>query len=213
MKRLPFVPLLLAVALPFGAFAQSPAAEGQQHLLYLPQNSTDVDHLAIIQAFEKEGFVVSTYTYAGEDAYTYARRIANEIRTLTRQGVDPSDISVMGSGSGMTSTLLASAVTGNRHVSYVVLGGCDRALKNYNHIRLSGNVIALRDAGDSGSQSCRPLFTGSPRLSARKDLKLDTSYGAALFNTARAEWTGPASQWMRQGKVDIGEVNIAMLTP
>lgn len=190
----------------FGAQAAS-----SPQLIYIPDNSSAVDHAAIIRSFEEQGFTVSTYAYAGEDRVTYARRIAHEVRDMMSRGHEPSSISVMGGGSGSDIVLLTSAITGNRHVNFVALGSCNRALKDSYSFRLSGNVLALREADDSASESCRPLFIGSPRLNGHRDLVLNTPYGKDLFAGAHNEWIAPAAQWMSDGKVDVGEVKVALL--
>lgn len=187
------------------ATAQEPAG----HLLYVPDTSTQVDHAAIIREFEGQRFNVATFAPVGEDRVTYARRIADHVRGLMQQGVAPEAISVLGGGSGSDVALLTSAIVGNRHVNYVVLGGCDPMLKDSHHFRLAGEVLALRDAAQ-GPRSCRPLFTGSPRLQERRDVRLSTTHGSRLFDTARDEWTKPAVRWMNNGKVDVGEVNVAV---
>lgn len=211
MKR-PLIAFALTAALFGASVAASAQGSNQPHLLYLPDNSSRVDHTAIIQAFESEGFIVDTYAYTNESRVDYAHNIADRIHGLIREGVDPAKISVMGAGWGSDVALLASAVTGNRQVNYVVLGSCNSELKDQPGMHLTGNVMALHDAGTT-SQSCRPLFTGSPRLSARRDIKLSSSFGGALFDTAHSEWTKPATEWMRQGKVNVGEINVAVGEP
>jgi hypothetical protein len=78
---------------------------------------------------------------------------------------------------------------------------------------MAGRVLGIRDAADPDSDSCRPLWTGAPRVSARQDLVLDTRFGAALFDAPRVEWTQPLLEWSTGGKVDIGDVEITMDSP
>jgi len=189
--------------------AAQPSQNDKEYLLYLPSNSQEVDHAAIIEAFIDQGYEVSTYAYAGENQLDYARRIADEVRNLMDQGVAPENINVVGGGTGSAITLLTSAAVGNRHVDYVVLGNCDDTLKTQYRFRVAGNVLGISDVADSSSRSCRPFWTSAPKLRNRRDLVLDTGYGAALFDTARDEWMRPMVSWTRGGQVDVGATKVA----
>jgi hypothetical protein len=140
------------------AFAQSPEPAqppdaNLEYLLYVPSNSHQVDHPAIIQSFIDQGYEVRTYGFMGENELDYAHRIAADIRGLMRQGVAPENINVVGGGTGSAITLLTSAAVGNRHIDYVVLGNCDDSLKIQYRFRLAGNVMGIRDVADASSGS------------------------------------------------------------
>jgi hypothetical protein len=203
--------LVLALA-PLCAVAQEPVA-GQSHLLYVPSTAPGVDHEGIVQSLSDMGFAVSTLATTGETDATYARRVAREVRALLDQGVAPEDITVVGAGTGTPVAVLASAATGHRRVNFVLLGDCDPQMKNDypGGFRMAGRVLGIRDAADADSDSCRPLWTGAPRVSARQDLVLNTRFGEALFDAPRIEWTQPLMEWSTGGKVDIGDVEITMV--
>lgn len=210
--------LLFACAVAIAAMAGTALAQSTQmapsqsidkeYLLYLPANSHDVDHPAIIQAFIDQGYEVSTYAYFGENRIDYANRIADEIRNLISRGVAPQNINVVGGGTGSAIALLTSAAVGSSHVGYVVLGGCDEMLKTQYRFRLAGNVLAIRDAADAGAGSCRPFWSSAPKLRNQRDLVLNTGHGVALFATARDEWLAPLADWTRGGQVDVGKIRI-----
>lgn len=202
--------LLVAMSVAMPAAAQGPQDDvsDAQHLIYLPSRSAGVDHAAIIQALGDLGFTVNTLAYAGEPKVDYARRAAGEVRALLSQGVKPAAITVLGAGTGSPVAALTSAVTGNRHVNYVLLGECDPLLKVDFRFRMSGRVLGLRDAADAGSGSCRPLWSESPKVSERRDLVMDTGLGAALFDQPRPEWLQPVAEWAGGGTVDVGKIRI-----
>ena len=203
--------LLVAMSVAMPAAAQGPQGDvsDAQHLIYLPSRSAGVDHAAIIQALGELGFTVNTLAYAGEPSVDYAMRAAGEIHTLLSQGVKPAAITVLGAGTGSPVAVLTSAVTGNRHVNYVLLGECDPLIKvDYRDFRMSGRVLGLRDAADSGSGSCRPLWSDAPKVSGRRDVVLNTGLGAALFDQPRPEWLQPVAEWAGGGTVDVGRIRI-----
>lgn len=178
-------------------------------LIYVTDNRADTEHMAIIQALGEAGFDVRTYTFAGEDAVTYARRIAGDVHTLMASGIDPTRITVLGSGMGSTVAQLTSAAVGSRQVSYVLLGQCDRFLKDQVRFRMAGRILGLRDDADMDSGSCRPLWQDAPKVSARRDTVLHTGLGAALFAKPHAMWMKPAVDWGMRGRVKVGEVQVS----
>jgi hypothetical protein len=193
------------------AAAQTPTAGGQ-YLVYLPSTAADVDQASIVTAFNDSGYTVDTFPDVREDDLTYARRIAGEVRALIARGVHPEQISVVGAGSGSRIAALVSAVTGNRQVNYVLLGGCDLFLKQQYTFHMSGRVLGIRDVADPRSHSCRPLWQGSPKLGDRRDMALRTAYGATLFERPRAEWMQPLTRWTNKVSVEIGELHVGSLT-
>ena len=198
----------MTVALPAAAQGPQEAVSDAQYLIYLPSQSPSVDQGAIIQSLDDIGFDVITLAYAGELKLDYARRVAGEVRTLLAQGVKPAAITVLGAGTGSPIAVLTLAVTGSRQVNYVLLGECDSLLKVDYRFSMSGRVLGLRDAADSGSGSCRPLWSGSPKVSERRDIVLNTGHGAALFDQPRAEWLQPVAEWAGGGTVDVGKIRI-----
>ena len=209
--------LFAAVAAAAMAAAMAPAARAtsdggvdvQRYLVYVPSRSAAVDQAANIRAFEDNGFTVVTLAYAGEDAFTHARRVRDEVRALIASGVAPGAITVVGAGTGSPVAALASATTGNRHVNYALLGNCDDRLAEMPGFHMSGRVLGLRDADDHASQSCRRLWRDAPRLGERRDMVLHTGHGAALFDAPRTQWLQPLSDWSRNGRVAVGEVKVA----
>ena len=201
--------LLLAIA-SVAAAAEAPA-DDSMHAIYLPSRSTSVDHAAIVAAFGDMGFAVDTMAYAGETRADYARRVAGKVRSLLDAGVAPERITVVGAGHGSPIAILASAIAGNSHVNYVLLGGCDARLKDDYTFRMGGRVLGIRDAADRGSHSCRPLWRDAPRVGDRRDMTIATGLGAHAFDQPRAEWLQPIDAWSHQGKVDVGNVRIGRL--
>ncbi len=188
--------------------ASSTAVAGSPHLIYLPSTEAGVDHAAIVQAFEDQGFEVNTFAYAGETRLAYAHRIADEVRALMDKGIAPEEINVVGAGTGSKVATLTSALVGNRHVNYVLLGQCDPAMKaNYN-FRMSGRVLGIHDVADTTSLSCRSLWGDSPKVSERQELVLNSGQGSAVFHAPRADWVQPVTEWATGGEVSIGETSI-----
>ena len=208
--------MLLPLALACAAFMAAPLASAGErtdadarHLIYLPSRDAATDHAANARAFEERGFSVQVMAQADESDKEYILRVRDEIRGMIDRGVDPSAITVLGSGRGSPVTALVSVATGNRHVNYVLLGRCDENLAANTNFRMSGRVLGLRDAGDRSSGSCRPLWRQSPKVTDRRDLVVHTGMGAALFDAPHEAWMAPVSAWSEGGRVDLGELKVA----
>jgi hypothetical protein len=184
------------------------ASHDAQYLIYLPSRSQTVDHAANIRTFEENGLSVLTFAYAGESDDTYARRIRDEVRGMIGRGIAPESITVLGAGSASPVAALTSAMTGNRHVNYVLLGNCDPRLTDEVGFHLSGRVLGIRDADDGKSPSCRPLWRNAPKLGQRRDLVIRSGMGAGIFDAPRPQWMQPVADWTRGGSVDIGTIRI-----
>lgn len=183
----------------------SSAAIAEPRLIYLPSAEAGVDHDAIVQALDKQGFEVTTVTNAGDDRLAYAKRIAKEVRTLMAQGVPADDISVIGAGTSSAVAALTSARVGDRHVNYVLLGQCDPILKSEYNFHMSGRVLGIHDDADSASLSCRSLWNASPKVSERQEIVLHTGFGPTLFHEPRDQWMQPLVEWTNGGRVNVGE--------
>ncbi len=208
------LPLALAcatfVAAVPAAFAGDDSTNANtRHLIYLPSRAPSVDHAANVRAFEEQGFQVHMLAQADESDTDYIFRVRDEIRGMIDNGVEPSAITVIGSGRGSPATAMVSAATGNRHVNYVMLGRCELALTDDPYFRMSGRVLGLRDAADRNSRSCRPLWRNSPKVTQRRDVVVHTGLGASLFDQPREAWLQPVTAWSTGGHVDLGEVKVA----
>jgi len=201
--------LVMGAAAP--AVAGEPADDAAPHLVYVPSRAASVDHDAMIAAFGERGFIVDTLPFAGESEVTYARRIARHVRGLMHDGVDPEHITVVGAGSGSPVATLASAATGHRRVNYVLLGGCDREMRDRHRFRMAGRVLGMRADSDEAAHSCRPMWNGEPRVGERRDLVIASPLGARLFDRPNEEWMRPLAQWSRGGRVEVGEVRVGMV--
>jgi hypothetical protein len=218
MNKLSLIPRIAAgglvatlVAVASVASAADGTAPDSSHVIYVPSRSTSVDHAAIVAALGDMGFTVDTMAYGGEARSDYARRVAGMIHSLLDAGVAPEQITVVGAGYGSPVAVLASAIAGNRNVNYVVLGGCDPQLKTDYTFRMSGRVLGVRDAGNLGSHSCRPLWRDAPKVRDRRDMVIATGFGASTFDQPREAWLQPLQAWSRRGRVDVGNVRIGRI--
>ena len=176
--------------------------------IYLPAERAQADTAAIANALKEQGFTTILLERHGDSTADFARRVARTVRDLRQQGTAPGDISVIGAGIGSETAILASSLVADRAVSYVLLGQCDWHLQDDYRFRMSGRVLGIHDASDRSSHSCRPLWSGAPNVSDRRELITDTGLGAALFDKPRDAWMQPAIAWAAHGRVDVGALRV-----
>ncbi len=124
----------------------------------------------IIQALAKSGAeVISELRPRGTDPLEYARKTANQIKSLLKAGIPPGRILVIGASKGAGIAVLLSAILGNPELKFVLLAICNKEMAAYwkkNNIRLWGKILYIYDSEDRIAGSCKPfpdiLFLGSP---------------------------------------------------
>jgi len=209
--RLLAATVLAALSIPGSGMAQAPDPDAP-YIFYLRSEVPSVDHEAIARTFIDQGMDVTTF-WLPDDSLGAARSVASEVRALLRQGVSPERINVIGTGPTSSVAVLTSAIVGNREVKYVLLGQCDPTLKQDYRFNMSGRVLGIYDSADSASHSCRPLWSGSPRVRSRMQVVTNTGLGASLFDRPRDEWTRPVMAWVERGAVSVGEITLRQVKP
>ena len=199
--------LLAAAAIPAGVSAQAPDPDAP-YVIYLRSEQPNVDNEAIAQSFIAAGLDV-TVAWMGDNRESSALAVSRSVRSLLNRGISAERISVIGNGDSSSAAVLSSAMTANRNVNYVLLGECDAGLRQDYHFTMSGRVLGIHDDNDgkTRSNSCRSLWQGSPRVTERQQLTLNTEYGESLFDVPRDEWTHPVMAWIERGSVNVGEIS------
>jgi hypothetical protein len=123
-------------------------------------------YLEILEALESPGFVVVIEQRPRDtDGMKYAASVVRQIAELTRSGVPPSSITVVGASKGAAIAAAVSYLVNSFETNYVLLGACHpdqiEALEQLGVV-LSGNVLAIHDEADNEySGSCEELFARS----------------------------------------------------
>jgi hypothetical protein len=159
----------------------------------------------ILESLESYGFVVvSEQRPKNTDGMKYAVRVVGQVAELTRSGVPPSSITVVGASKGAATAAAVSYLVGNSEVNYVLLGACHadqiNALEQLGVV-LSGNALAIRDASDTEySGSCEELFAASEGkgLGRHSELVLQVGTGHGILYQPLADWVVPTVRWANQ---------------
>ena len=169
---------------------------------------------AILQKLESHGFeVISEQRPKDTDGDQYARRVAEQVKTLIDSGVPPENITVVGASKGAGIAATVSSLAENTGLNFVLLGFCspdtvEELVKN--QMVLYGNVLAIRDASDDLSGSCNDLFAYSTGkgLGKHKEILLQIGTGHGILYQPLDEWIAPTVDWAQGKTLSAGEIAI-----
>ena len=163
---------------------------------------------AILQKLGGQGFeVISEQRPKDTNGEQYARRVAEQVKTLIDSGVPPENITIVGASKGAGIAATVSSLAENPGLNFVLLGFCspdtvEELVKN--QVVLYGNVLAIHDASDDLSGSCNELFAYSTGKGPGKHkeilLHIGTRHG--LLYEPLDEWIQPTVEWAKDCACD-----------
>lgn len=157
------------------------------------------EYRAILEAFEKRGFVVVAAVRGDGAGAAFVADTAEQIRGLLSAGVPTSHITVVGFSKGAFLTQGVSALVAQDGVSYVILAGCSRdpARARQQGPRLRGRFLSLFDRSDRLSPSCKTLFAHAESVQEKDEHVFDSGLDHGHFYTPRADWVDRVADWAR----------------
>ena len=149
----------------------------------------------IIEGFRAEGFkVVSEARPKDTDVEQYAEKIAEQIRTLLKEGVEPENITVVGASKGAFITMLASTRLKNKNVNFVIIAGCGVNREFLNLANLYGNILSIYEKSDV-TGSCKEVFADAEGMNKNKEVMLETGLAHGFIYKPMREWLIPTLEW------------------
>jgi hypothetical protein len=161
----------------------------------------EYQYLGILETLSQHGFkVISEQRAKNTDEVKYARRVADQIKTLLEAGVPAMNITVVGASKGAGITIYTSNFVKNEEINYVIMGIChpdEVASLIEAKVSLSGNVLSIYDSIDSYAGSCQKLFDFSKDkgLGRFDEVVLHVGTGHGVLYQPLDEWVLPAVGW------------------
>ncbi len=151
----------------------------------------------IIAAFASRGYVL----YADErpedaDPDQYSWILARSIDSLMKLGVQPENISVVGSGKGALIAMLASDHVRVGKVRYVLLSGCNKWVATYFYIDLHGSFLSIYEKSDHVWSSCDNIRLSSTGIQKFKEIELTTGLKGGYTYRPIDAWLQPVFSWI-----------------
>ena len=196
--------LFLAVVISSCAPSQKPRYVFFLHNMYLelyPKGTEHpeygrVEYDEILKAFRDSGFTVFSEIRPKNTPDLYATKIAAQIDSLIATGVDPSNITVVGTSRGGYLTKMVSSTLRNPNLNFVLIGCCTPDDdKDFPDIYLYGNVLSIYESSDSATCSCSAQKKRT--VPHYKEIVLHTGVRHGYLYRALPAWINPSIAWAK----------------
>ncbi len=157
----------------------------------------------ILESFREHDFVViSEQREANTDAFIYAQKVSEQIRTLMEAGVSAEKITIVGASKGAFIAIFTSHLVYENKISYVFLGGCPTDELSFliqDRMYLHGNILSIYDSADKFADSCKPffLFSQGHGIGNYDEIVLDIGTGHGILYQPLDEWILPTVAWAK----------------
>lgn len=125
----------------------------------------------------------------------FAHKLANDVKSLIKQGVKPENISLVGFSRGGEITILASSYLKLPTINIVLLGTCNSFMKGHAEFTVVGNVHSIYETTD-GNGSCQFLVAQSAQVKNMQEIAISTGKEHGAFYLPLAEWVVPVKAWL-----------------
>ena len=154
-----------------------------------------VEYEEILEYLEGENRkVISEIRPADVDFDAYVKKKSDEIKTLIEEGVNPSDITLIGTSKGGYITQSISSGLRNKQINYVIVGAFN-TMDNQS-FQWHGNFLNIYDVSDSYGVSAQGKADASgEQIGHFKEVRLNTGMDHGFLFKAMPLWLEPAKQW------------------
>ena len=198
----------------FAQLAQAQKATDSKYLFFLhnrfyeSHDATEahprygrVEYQQVISAFEAAGLqVISEKRPDGTRTTNYARQVANQVDSLLKLGVAPTQITIVGTSKGGYIAQYVATYAANPALNYVLVGSYfagDAA--RYPEINFCGQILNIYERSDRGSASASPkMQQNSCASSTLEELMLETGLQHGFLFKALPDWIDPAIAWAQK---------------
>lgn len=141
--------------------------------------------------------LIAYHRSANTDPFEHAEELANDVRTLVKNGVETKNITLLGFSRGAFITGLASHNLANLPVNTILLAGCGRIIsKKYADIKVHGHVLSVYETSDRAS-TCKKLQQKSTEVKSFEEIAISTGKEHGAFYRPIPEWIEPVKAWIK----------------
>jgi len=126
----------------------------------------------------------------------FATKLASDVKLLLQKGVSAKNITLIGFSRGGAITILTSNLLANKELSFVILAGCGRYLKNEPELKLHGHIYSMFETSDNVG-SCQFLIDRSNNVTSFIEKTISTGKSHGAFYRPLPEWTIPVKAWIK----------------
>ncbi|WP_179022491.1 alpha/beta hydrolase [Winogradskyella forsetii] len=152
----------------------------------------------IIAKFKRGGLkVISEKRNGNVNAREYAIGIVNQIDSLTKNGTEPSKITVVGTSKGGYIAQYVSTLANNHDLNFVFIASFrNNDIQNIPEINYCGNILTIYEKSDSyGVSSMERKKISTCEIKNFKEIELNTGMGHGFLFKPLKEWIQPTIRW------------------
>lgn len=190
----------------------APEAEVERHIFYLHGMIVETqgieavssafgpyEYQAILDSLGAKGAIVhSEVRTQNTDFKEFCNRVSHSIDSLTRKGIPPAHITVIGASKGGIMAMQISQQN-TQPVNYVLLGAGSAHAEQIHTGSLHGRILGIFEASDAIADRDYSFWIDrSPEAQRFEQLQLQTGLGHGFLYRPIKEWLIPAREWMDQ---------------
>jgi len=156
------------------------------------------EYLEIIEAFKNRGFnVISEKRKGNVNVRDYALKVVAQIDSLLKIGIEPNEITVIGTSKGGYIAQFVSTFAKNPDLNFVFIGSFrDSDIKNIPEINFCGNVLTIYEKTDPlGVSAVKRKESSTCDIKHFKEIELNTGLKHGFLFKALKEWIEPSIKW------------------
>jgi hypothetical protein len=156
------------------------------------------EYRLILEELAKEGFlVISEARKKDTQIQPYAEKIADQVRTLIKNGVPPENITIAGASKGGAIAAYVSSTLKESRLNYVILAGLFEKHLVDENLKLFGNVLSIHDRSDKLAITPQKYFQRSEGLGNFEEIILNLDKGHGIIYKPYREWLDPMMKWLQ----------------
>lgn len=176
------------------------------HNRFLEEHSLDeihpefgqVEYSEILNEFGLQGFtVISDLRKTNVNAREYGQLILLQIDSLIEMGINPSNITVIGTSKGGYIAQYVSTFANRPELNFVFIASFqDADIENIPEINFCGNILNIYEKSDQFGVSARARIENSNcQIKHFKEVELNTGLGHGFLFKPLKEWIEPSIKW------------------
>jgi hypothetical protein len=158
------------------------------------------EYKEILTEFQKSGLkVISEKRNGNVNAREYAIGIVNQIDSLIDTGIEPQNITVVGTSKGGYIAQYVSTLANNPELNFVFVASFRNSdLEDIPEINFCGNILTIYEKTDPfGTSAIRRKEYSTCELKQFREIELNTGMGHGFLFKPLKEWIEPTIKWAK----------------
>lgn len=154
------------------------------------------DFPAVVDALTTDSYhLIAVHRSAGKNSIEHATELAAKIRSYQDQGLDPTQMTIIGFSKGGAIAILAMNTLKQENLTTILLAACADWTHDAADILAYGKLYSIFEKSDRVG-SCAPIQKRSELLVEFKEIEIDTGFEHGAFYQPLQDWVVPVKKWI-----------------